>query len=120
MRKVHFAIYLNDIWKSMILRDDEYVTGVFDQVHEDIPEESPQCLIHKLFAVGCMLLEARWAISDGDLETVRGVLCQSNTEMAVSILGTLYATPHECTGIRYEELSKQNPDEPFFQMKVRK
>ena len=75
--------------------------------------------MHKLFKVGCMMLEARWAISDGDLETVRGILRQSNTEMAVSILGTLYATPHECHGMRYEDLSKENPDEPFFQMKVR-
>ena len=103
----------------MILRDDEYVTGVFDQVHQDLPNESPQCLMHKLFKVGCMMLEARWAISDGDLETVRGILRQSNTEMAVSILGTLYAIPHECHGMRYEDLSKENPDEPFFQMKVR-
>ena len=105
----------------MILRDDEYVTGVFDQVHQDLPNESPQCLIHKLFKVGCMMLEARWAIrsEEGDLDSIRLTLIHSNTEMATNLLGTLYATPHECHGMRYEDLSKENPDEPFFQMKIR-
>jgi hypothetical protein len=121
MLKQHLmANYLNAVWKSLILRDDPYVNATFDAIHAALPGESPQCLIHKLFACGCHLLKESPAAkpsndqSEAALDALRTALLAEYTARVELLIAGLFPEDHQCSGPSYEQVTKMNPDEPFF------
>lgn len=131
-KQVLLANYLNDTWRSLILRDDQYIVSVFDRIHRDIPSESPVCLVHKIFSVGCALLqlkpeiavstppERRLPSNAAYVNALRSLLLKLGELKARELLEPFFKREHACTGLRYEDLKRENPDEAFFSVEKKK
>lgn len=135
VKKGLFAHYLNQTWKSLILRDDEFITNTFNAIHAFIPNESPLCLIHKIFQIGCIcLLEpvmmgsstpAAQQIPSNQpyVDTLRSILLASYGASSRQLFVRFYTAPeaatHVCTGPKLQNLHQEDPNEVIFKVERR-
>jgi hypothetical protein len=114
-----FATYLNNVWRSLIVRDDPVVIGYWDAIHTAMPNESPQCLIHKMFKIGCALLEEPINVECDDINKLRVPvhrICQRRCDEAFALI---FDEKHACSGPSYESLAAQDPDDDFFKFSAK-
>jgi hypothetical protein len=121
-RKASLAQYYNGIWKSLILKDDEYVVTTFTKIHSVLVDESPLCLIHKFFAIGCFIFEnvpincsTMDHTNPASLPPLRALLNEILKSYSRQALTPLIKADHKCDGPKFSTLSQtEDPNGPIF------
>ena len=119
-----FAHYLNNCFRSLIVEDDPFVVESFTKIFVQMPEESPVCFFHVLFALGKILLdradEYQFPSSDPEVDALREML-MTGIEMQATDLVRKWVdelSGHSCTGIPFERICEEDPDQPFFTLRT--
>lgn len=123
-----FVMYLNQCWKSLILRDIPKYYEPFDRIHQDfLPNESPPCLFFRMFQIGTSLLRSV-KIEDPtapnpppnseSLKILKEMLMAMYVPLVITNFNSMYQEDHQCSNpLRYQDMSKQNPDQPLYTAK---
>ena len=128
MKHAALASYLNDCWKSLIVGDDEYVTETFQKLSVELPNESPLCLIHKVFAVGSYIIsnpppigsstpkEQRVPSNAAYTDCLRNMLSGISKDIAGELFKNLFENEqeHHCSGPKLANIHQEDPNEPIF------
>lgn len=130
LKKAQLARYFNDCWRSLILRDDEFVVDTFKEINEYLPTESPLCIIHHVFRVCCLLLDQGAELPhigttgprDGSNGAFVNLLRHSLRETYKAASAALFAehftmpeyVNHRCCGPKFHDLTSEDPNEKVF------
>ncbi len=106
--------YANSLYKSLILRNDEYVTKNFDDMKK-VHDHSEVCLLHILFntwLVATQMIKDDVIKCDSDYDIFMNS-CENELDRIFNKLGTHFKklTKHKCTGI---DIKTCDPNEKLF------
>ena len=122
--KVATAIYFNQVFASLILRDDKYLISQFDRwTAEAKPPHSPICLLNILASICCDLHEKvdRAKCDKKSLESFSSSVAEQVKKITIGLTEILYdILNHECKGAPLPD--KYDPKTPMFvlDMEVKK
>lgn len=90
VKEVSLGKYLDTCWKSLILDDDPFVSKNFNSIHQQLPQESPICLMQLIYNTGLHIFSNPPTIASSSSKSKRNQKNQDYVETLREMLFNIY------------------------------